>query len=72
MSRKKRIREEALPHHVICRSIPELLLFQSNADKEKYLSLMKEASIEYQCDIIAYCLMDTHVHILLHQKEEEN
>jgi REP element-mobilizing transposase RayT len=68
MSRKSRIRDAHLPHHIISRSIPELLLFKTNRDKEKYIELLKEASIEFQIEVLAYCLMDNHVHILLHPK----
>ncbi len=48
------------------RSIPELNLYNQDEDKEYYLSLMKTASRVYRVTIIAYCLMDSHVHLLVH------
>jgi REP element-mobilizing transposase RayT len=68
MPRRPRVRDANLPHHIMSKSIPELLLFRTNRDKEKYRDLIKEASIEFQIDILAYCLMDNHVHMLIHPK----
>jgi len=48
------------------RSIPELNLFNQDEDMEYYLSLMATASQVYRVTIIAYCLMDNHVHLLVH------
>ena len=66
MPRKARRREKHLPHHIMSRSIPELNLFQCDEDKEYYLTLLKKSSQVYRVDVLAYCLMDNHVHILVH------
>lgn len=68
MSRRPRVREKKRPHHIISRSIPELDLFVDNEDKEIYLNLIKISAKLYQISILAYCLMDTHVHILVHPR----
>lgn len=68
MPRSARVRDSHLPHHIISRSIPELLLFNTDLDKEKYIDLIKEAAIEFQIDVLAYCLMDNHAHLLIHPK----
>ena len=68
MSRQPRIRERNLPHHIISRSIPELDLYRSNRDKNIYLKQLVKCAEIYQISIIAYCLMDTHVHLLIHPK----
>ena len=66
MSRTARKKDKNRPHHIMSRSIPELNLFNHDEDKEHYLSLMKSASQVYRVTIIAYCLMDNHVHLLVH------
>jgi putative transposase len=66
MSRKPRNRAKKLPHHTICKSIPERNLYNDNEDKELYLAYMGEAAKIYNIDVLAYCLMDNHVHILVY------
>ena len=66
MPRTARKRDKNRPHHIMSRSIPELNLFRCEDDKDYYLSLMKTASQIYRITIIAYCLMDNHVHLLVH------
>lgn len=66
MPRTARKKDKFSPHHVMSRSIPELNLFNCNEDKEHYLSLMKTATIVYRITIMAYCLMDNHVHMMVH------
>lgn len=68
MSRKPRVREKKRPHHIISRSIPELNLFVTEDDKEIYLDLIKRSAKIYQITVLAYCLMDTHVHFLVHPR----
>ena len=69
MPRKARNREKNQPHHIICRSIDELLLFNTDEDKEYYLNLTKVSALVNRIEILAYCLMDTHVHILVHPRK---
>ncbi len=68
MSRKKRDKAKKLPHHIITRSIPERNLFNDKEDKELFLRLIKEAAKIYRVEILAYCLMDNHVHMLVHPR----
>lgn len=68
MSRKARRREKKLPHHIMSRSIPELNLFNCNKNKEVYLKLIMLSAKIYQIEVLAYCLMDNHVHILVHPR----
>lgn len=66
MARTARKKDKNKPHHIMSRSIPELYLFRCNKDKECYLTLMKKAAQIHRITIIAYCLMDNHVHLLVH------
>nr|WP_246169758.1 transposase [Alkalibaculum sporogenes] len=49
----------------MCRSITEVTLFKNDSDKIKYLQLMALYCKKLKCSILAYCLMDNHVHIQL-------
>ena len=69
MPRQARNKDKKHPHHMICRSIDEVLLFNTDEDKEYYLNLIRAASRIYRVEILAYCLMDTHAHILVHPRE---
>jgi REP element-mobilizing transposase RayT len=68
MPRIARRKDPELPHHVMCRSISEIRLFRNDNDKIKYLKLMARYCEKFECKILAYCLMDTHVHIQLDPK----
>lgn len=68
MPRQARNKEKKLPHHIISRSIEEVLLFNTDEDKEVYLKLIEYASKLHRIEILSYCLMDNHVHILIHPR----
>jgi len=46
----------------------EILLFNDDEDKERYLIILKKYSDRYRCSIYAYCLMSNHLHIHLDPK----
>lgn len=69
MPRQARNREKNQPHHIICRSMDELLLFNTDEDKEYYLTLIIAAVKIYRIEVLSYCLMDTHAHILVHPRK---
>jgi len=63
MPRSARKRSPETTHHIMCRSIKEIYLFKNDNDKRRYLKLMTQYKQKFKCAILAYCLMDTHVHI---------
>ena len=63
MSRSARKINPKATHHIMCKSISEINLFRDNEDKREYLNRMAKCKRKYNCGILAYCLMDTHVHI---------
>lgn len=63
MPRQARAAGEFL--HVIVRGIGRQILFEDNSDREKYLSWLERYSAETEVSILAYCLMENHVHLLL-------
>lgn len=51
--------------HIIVRGNGKQILFEDDADRKKYLSLLQKYSAETGIIILAYCLMDNHVHLLI-------
>jgi putative transposase len=60
------------PHHVVQRGNNKEDVFFDKEDREKYLSLLKKYSDKWNSPILAYCLMNNHVHLLTRPKEEES
>ena len=53
-------------YHLIVRGIGRQVLFEEEADYRFYLSLLKRYSEETNVFVCAYCLMENHVHLLVH------
>lgn len=47
-------------------------IFKTNEEKNKYLELLKKYYLEFEIDIIAYCIMDNHAHMLLYSEKIQN
>ncbi len=52
--------------HVIVRGTGRQILFEETEDYEHYLEKMEQYCLETNVYVCAYCLMDNHVHILVH------
>ncbi|MDF2883245.1 MAG: transposase IS200-family protein [Clostridiaceae bacterium] len=65
MPRIARIKNSDSVFHIMCRSISEVSLYRDRADKIKYLTLLKEYQTVFSYKIYAYCLMNSHNHILI-------
>ena len=64
MPRIARIVGVGLPHHVTQRGNYQQQVFGDDKDREKYLLWIKEYSLKYGLSILAYCLMNNHVHFI--------
>lgn len=53
-----------LPHHVVQRGNHGARVFFCDSDRTTYLDWLCEYSSKYGLDVIAYCLMDNHVHLV--------
>ena len=69
MPRQARNKEKNQPHHIISRGIDEVKLCATDEDKEFYVNLINASSNVYRIEILSYCIMDTHVHILIHPRK---
>ncbi len=71
MPRAARIVVPGVPHHVIQRGNRRQDVFFSDEDYRMYLSLLKEKCTKAGTNILAYCLMHNHVHLILRPAHEE-
>jgi putative transposase len=54
-----------VPHHVTQRGNRRGRVFFSDADHQVYLSWLRVYAAKYEVDVLAYCLMPNHVHLVL-------
>lgn len=47
-------------------------IFETNEEKEKYLALLKKYGKQFEIKIIAYCIMNNHVHMILDTERIQN
>ena len=72
MPRIARIVAAGYPHHITQRGNYQQKIFSDDADRIKYLSLIKEESSRYHLIILAYCLMSNHVHFMAVPQREDS
>lgn len=68
MTTPKRIWYEGAAYHVTARGNRREDIFKDEADFQVYLNMLEEALLyykEYNYTLIAYCLMDNHVHLMI-------
>ncbi len=53
-------------YHVIIRGEGRMLLFEDRLDREVFLGLMRRQQTTCSVEVLAWCLMGNHVHLLLH------
>lgn len=55
--------------HIMAQGINKEYIFQEGPCKQKYLKLLQKTKNDYNIDIISYCIMDNHVHIVAYYQE---
>jgi len=65
MPRLERIVIPGVPHHVVQWGNNGQRLFHTHAERERYLALLAERAMNAHLELWAYCLMDTHVHLVV-------
>ena len=68
MARLPRLYAPGCAHHIIQRGNNRTPCFHRDADRQRYLSILLDASTKYQVGIHAYVLMSNHVHMLVTPK----
>ena len=65
MARLPRLTIPGFPHHLIQRGNDRRAIFLDDADRERYLALLREIASAAQLAVHAYVLMPNPVHVLL-------
>lgn len=72
MPRKSRkLLDGKVCHHIV-QGINKEYIFKKDEEKKKYLSLLKKYYRRYGVDIICYCIMDNHTHLILYSDDINN
>jgi len=72
MPRLARIVIEGVAHHVVQRGNNRQDVFFVDDDRRHYLALLKQKAEEYRLEILAYCLMTNHVHLVAVPQESDS
>jgi putative transposase len=56
-------------HHVYARGNNKQAIFLNQRDRELYLAALGEVTVKSGWSCLAYCLMDTHMHLLIETPE---
>jgi len=72
MARIARMIGVGYPHHIVQRGNNKQTVFFDNKDRKLYLNLLRKYSVECNCSLHAYCLMNNHVHLLLTPRLENS
>ena len=71
MPRKARVLSSTGIYHIILRSVNQHIIFEEDSDYRKFLFILSDCKKKYDIDIYAYCLMDNHVHLLIHLPDDK-
>ena len=72
MARLPRFVIPGQPQHVILRGNNRTEIFCADADYQFYLEKLQQACTTHDCELHAYVLMTTHVHLLITPQEEQS
>jgi putative transposase len=65
MARFARVIAVEIAHQVTQRGNARQFILNSDADRDVYLSLLRESTEEHTASLIGYCLMSNHVHLVM-------
>ena len=69
MARPFRIEYEGAIYHITSRGNEKRDIFLADKDREHFVGLLREGADFFRVEIIAYCLMSNHYHLLLQTKQ---
>ena len=71
MPRTPRVKSETGIYHVVLRGINKQTIFEDEEDNEKFLVTVKQYKEQGGYQLLAYCLMGNHIHLLIKTGVEE-
>lgn len=71
MPRKPRTLSSTGIYHIILRAVNQHIIFEEDSDYQKFLFILSDCKKKYDIDIFAYCLMNNHIHLLIHIPDDK-
>lgn len=65
MPRVARVKTNNSVFHIMLHSLNEINLYNDSEDKDVYLALIKKAKTKFRFKLYAFCLMNTHAHLVI-------
>ena len=72
MPRKARIVLPNIPHHITQRGNNKDAVFFVDKDKDVYLAFLQEESEKYGLELLGWCLMTNHIHLIARPETEDS
>ncbi len=72
MPRVARIVMPQMPHHVVQRGNNRQSVFFTDDDRRVYLAMLREESQRFGLQVVGYCLMTNHLHLIAVPAREES
>jgi len=60
-----RQRSEGNIYHVYARGVGKCIIFEDDRDRSKFLAILDALHARFDFELLAWCLMDNHVHLLM-------
>ncbi|MQK95602.1 transposase, partial [Escherichia coli] len=70
MARKLRVQLLNLTYHITSRCIEWKGMLQEDYFKACFVEILRKAKEKYQFKLIAYCIMDNHIHLVIHTTDD--
>lgn len=70
MPRRARKKSECGIYHIMLRGINQQQIFEDEEDNAKFIQVLKDCKAVSEFQILSYCLMGNHVHLLLKIEKE--
>jgi len=71
MPRQARIKSSTGIYHIMIRGINKEQIFNRVVHKNKVIEIIKNIREDMEFDVIAYCIMDNHLHLLIKADEDK-
>ena len=68
---RSRKASETEVYHVVSRGVGRQIIFEDEEDRRCYIGLLQEETAKHRGEILAWCLMDNHAHLLLRMHLDE-
>ena len=64
MARFARVIALGIPHHITQRGNARRFVLQEDTDRRVYLDLLRQSVELHEIEVLGYCLMSNHVHLI--------